>query len=362
MKKTLFFLILFGLAASSYAQNISNRFLFIEGTAENEEHLEFFLEHFTIEARTSGYTIPKRKREAAHTFSFSVSPNVVVVNGVERPAPPGDSRYILKISLINNKNNEESLSFDFFFTELIETYEYIQLLFNRATVYIPAATVDQLVDRRWQNKWLYLRASFDYPIVFNALQPKGLKGGQAAYGDPFDISQPLFYYTQRLDHKIQPQPGLTVGLEFQFLNFMSLEGIFKINMGDTSTYSFVNMSTGGHLMFPIKTKYLTIQPYLAYNYHLNISPLYSKFPRHAFGAGLQFAARGGKPGAFFIDVNYMHTFGDVALHNPPSSNTPNPTEIYYKRFVIGLGVGYKFGFVDRKPRIKTPKTESAPAE
>ena len=361
MKKTLFFLILMSVAASSFAQNISNRFLFIEGTAENEEHLQFFLEHFTIEARTRGYTIPKRKREAAHTFNFSVSPNMIMVNGVERPAPPGDSQYILKISLINNKNNEESLSFDFFFTELSGMYEYTQFLFNRATVYIPPATVDQLVDRRWQNKWLYLRASFDYPIVFNALQPKGLGGGgQSAYG--YDEDGITISDFQRLDHKIQPQPGLTVGLEFQFLKFMSLEGIFKINMGDTSTYSFVNMSTGGHLMFPIKTKYLIIQPYLAYNYHLNVSPLFSKFPRHALGAGLQFAARGGRPGAFFLDVNYMHTFGDVAMHNPYGKLTPYPLEIYYKRFVIGLGIGYKFGFIDRKPRIKTPKTEAAPAE
>ena len=345
MKKILFFLVIFGFAASSFAQNISNRFLFIEGTSEREDHLKFFLENFTIEARTRGYTVTSKKQDAAYTFKFSESLNVIRYNSVEIPVPQGDNKYILKITLLNNKTNEESLSFDFYFSELSEMYEYTQFLFHRATVYIPPATVDELVDRSWQNKVMYLRASFDYPIIFHALQPAGLIGGQAVYGED-ENGKPSDF--QRLDNKIQPQPGVTVGIEFQIFNFLCLEGIFKANFGDTNEYSFMNMATGGHLKFPIKTRYLILQPYAAYNYHLNISPLFKEFPLHAYGGGIQFAARGGKSGAFFADVNYMHYIDEAVMYNKYGTLTPNPPEIHYKRFVIGIGVGYKIGIFNRR--------------
>ena len=341
-------MIFLGLAASSFAQNISNRFLFIEGTAENEEHLQFFLDNFTIEARTSGYTIPKKKRDAAYIFSFSVSPNTTIINDVEVPASPGDNQYVLKITLTKNNSEEETLSFNFYFSELSEMYEYNQFLFQRATVYIPPATVSELVDRSWQNKWLYIRLSFDYPIIFHALQPTGLIGGLAVYSEGPEGKPDEF---NTLDNKIQPQPGATVGIEFQFLKFMSLEANFKAVFGDTSDYSFINWIAGGQLKFPIKTKYLIFQPYAAYNYNLNISDIFSEFPVHSIGGGLQFAARGGKVGAFFVDVSYMHFLGEVVMYNPFAPLPfPLPEVIYYKRFVIGLSAGYKFGLINRRSR------------
>ena len=349
MKKALFITVLIFLAVSSFAQSISNNFLFIEGVAESEDQKEFFLTNFAIEAVTFGYTVTKTRHEAAYTFRFSVVPNTIMVNGVQHPAPPGENQYVLKIYLIDNSENMVVLRFDFFFTHLLEMYEYTQLIFLRATVYIPPESrggsqpvrVDS--DRGWQNKWLYLRTSFNYPIVFHALLPTGLVAGQAAYEASIDNPGEI----NMLDHKIQPQPGLTVGLEIQFLNFMSLEANFQMSLGDTSTSTYFNAMAGAELKFPIKTTSLIIEPYLACNYLLNPSPIFSEFQSLSAGAGVQVAARGGNIGAFFVDINYMHSFTEVLMKNPYVF-TPNPDFIHYNRFVIGLGIGYKFGFLDRK--------------
>ena len=353
MKKTLLFIVLLFSAVLSFAQSIPNNFLFIEGIAENDDHREFFLTNFAIEANTFGYTVTKTKQEAAYTFRFSVVPNTVVIDGVQRPAPPGDNQYVLKIYLIDNTENMVVLRFDFFFTQLVEMYEYTQLIFLRATVYIPPATrgggirpaaVSGSSDKGWQNKWLYLRASLNYPIVFHSLLPKGLVGGQAVYEGTFEAPNELI----PIDHKIQPQPGLTVGLEIQFLNFMSLEANLQMSLGDTSTYTHFNAAAGAELKFPIKTSSLVIEPYLAGNYQLNTSPIFSEFPTLSAGAGVQVAAKGGNLGAFFVDINYMQSFTEVLMKNPYGILAPNPDFIHYSRFVIGIGIGYKFGFFDRK--------------
>jgi len=352
MKNALFFAVLTLFAVSSFAQSIPNDFLFIEGTAENEEHREFFLTNFAIEAATFGYTVTKTKQEAAYTFRFSVIPNTVMIDGVQRPAPPNDNQYILRIYLINNKDNMVVLRFDFFFTQLIEMYEYTQLIFLKATVYIPPAarsggadrTVKTEDDRGWQNKWIYLRASVNYPVVFHVLKPTGLVGGQAVYDGTFDAPVDMI----PLEHKIQPQPGATIGIEFQFLNFMSLEANFQVSMGDTSTYSYYNTAAGAELKFPIKTPFLIFEPYLAANYLLNPSPLFTEFPSLSFGAGIQIAAKGGKHGTFFVDINYLHSFTDAVMKNPYDPLAPNPEVLHYNRFVMGLGVGYKFGFFNKK--------------
>jgi hypothetical protein len=56
---------------------------------------------------------------------------------------------------------------------------------------------------------------------------------------------------------------------------------------------------------------------------------------------------GGRSGSFFIDINYMHSFGDALLFNPYADLYPDPPVIHYQHFVIGVGIGYKFGFFDR---------------
>jgi hypothetical protein len=64
-------------------------------------------------------------------------------------------------------------------------------------------------------------------------------------------------------------------------------------------------------------------------------------PLFGLGGGFQFGVRGGSMGAIFIDVGIMYDIGDV------HTMKTEVREIYWRRWVIGFGVGYKVGFVNR---------------
>jgi hypothetical protein len=80
---------------------------------------------------------------------------------------------------------------------------------------------------------------------------------------------------------------------------------------------------------------------------MNTSSESEQFPKMGLGGGCQFGVKGGNMGAFFVDVNYIHFLGDVVMKNE-NKFFPEPTSITYRRFSVGLGIGYKVGFFDRK--------------
>jgi len=358
MKKILFLTILLSFAVSSFAQEkISNRFVFIDGTADREDHLEFFMKNFNIEAAAAGYTVVDSKRKAAHTVKFTVNLNMSAdSDGTLRWAPPEENIYAIEVSLIRNADDFEILVYKFYFNELDEMYEYNNVIFQNALYYIPPISEEDLlaarnVDNTWRNKRLYVRGSFDYPITFYKLKGDGLIGGVGLYDGSFD--EP--FRKSPIDHKILPMPGLTIGVEGQVLDFLSVELNYHLSLGDTKSNTFVNMALA------LEVKYLfkyfdnfVLSPYGAFIYHLRVSPIFNDFPPIAAGVGIQASTKGGRLGAFFIDVKYMLSFTDAVMKNPyldfPEEQRlyPKPAEIHYARSVIGIGIGYKFGFFDRK--------------
>jgi len=341
MKRALFLTVLSLLAASSFA-DIHHRNLFIEGTASRTDHYEFFMKNFTLEAEGAGYNVTRNKNESAFTFNFNANSNAIRNN----------YQYLVKISLFRNEDGFEVTTIDFFYNYIDEVYEYTRTLFQNATLYIPIYTTEELNAAQgrfdnWKNKWIYLRASFDYPISFYLLNDSELKGGAGLFNSENDAVSPI-------DHKIIAMPGATVGLEFQFLNFMSIELDFMVSMGDTRNNLFINMAAGLELKFPIKFDNIALVPYGVFVYPLNVSTdVFDEFPLFAFGAGIQLCARAGRYGAFFIDVNYTFSLSQAVMHNPylafPKDKQlfPEPAVIHHDRSIIGIGVGYKFGLFDR---------------
>jgi hypothetical protein len=107
------------------------------------------------------------------------------------------------------------------------------------------------------------------------------------------------------------------------------------------------MEAGAQVKFPLKMlQPLVIEPYAALSLPLYAPKVFKEFPDLGIGGGAQVSIRGGNLGAFFLDVNYMYYLGDALLENQ-SDNFPNPDVIHYQRSVIGIGIGYKFGFFDR---------------
>jgi hypothetical protein len=220
-------------------------------------------------------------------------------------------------------------------------YEWNLHLIYQAMANVPLTKVTgEVNDDRWRNKWLYVRASFDYPITFYASPNPA-----SIYKDPVPNAGTPDY--SKLDHKVLPFPGLTAGLEFQFLNWMSVEADFQINFGDPFSNTFIP-AIAVELKFPLKpAKHFMIEPYGIATFPTSTTTDTLEFPRLGVGGGVQFGVRGGSMGAFFVDVNYVHYLGNVVTRNT-DRDKPNPASISWTRFSVGLGIGYKIGFFDRK--------------
>jgi len=331
MKKALCIPFLLLLAIPSFA----NENIYIEGTAVEASHRMYFMDNFAMEASSLGYNVVSNRQDAAYTFRFEVSYNDDQYG--DEPAP----QFILKIALINNANNAEMLSFTFPYSTLDEMYEYNQFLFVRAVTSIPPDE-DGAVNRSWQNRILYIRASFDYPIVFYALQSDGLHAGVAAYNDNrtnFDS----------LDNKVIARPGATIGLEVQIIKFLAVEANIQGYWGAPGNDQFFNLGVNAQIKVPIMFPGVVLQPYGAFSCPFFVSDVFTQYyPPFSLGGGIQAGVKAGKRGSIFIDVNYLVNVKKVATRNPFGDFAPNPPNIFYRRSVIGLSAGYKIGFFERK--------------
>jgi len=200
-------------------------------------------------------------------------------------------------------------------------------------------------DDSWRNKWLYINPYYNYSLLFLALKSEGLHAGSGVYDDTLLRIFPI-------DNRLVTMPGIGVGVEFQFLNFMSVEPGVLISMEEVlSGHMMYNLLFSLELKFPLKFfRNIVIEPYGAAAYPLRFPKgleIFTKLPMFAYGGGVEVAVKVGKSGALFFDVNYMY-YGDTAMKNPYAPLAPNPKEIHYDRSVLGFGIGYKFGFADRK--------------
>jgi hypothetical protein len=247
---------------------------------------------------------------------------------------------VLTVSLLATEDAREILQFSWAFETLEEMYEWNLHLIYQAMANVPLTKLTGAVDtNHWRNKWLYLRASFDYPITFYAVN--------AANTSIYVTNPSRTEDYARLDHQVRPFPGLTLGIEFQFLNWMSVEGDFKINFGEPLATTFIP-SIDLALKFPIKpTRHFMIEPYGIVSFPATTAANTFQFPSIGLGGGAQLGVKGGEMGAFFVDINYIHYIGDVVTSNNFDPSRPEPARLRWTRFSLGIGVGFKVGFFNR---------------
>jgi hypothetical protein len=304
------------------------------------EQQMFFAENFKMELMGANYGVVENQADSDYTMSLSITQDVEDSYEDNYGSMSVEQIVnILTVSLQDSKDAREILQFSWAFEDLEEMYEWNLHLIYQAMANVPLTKFTGVVDtNHWRNKWFYIRASFDYPITFYANPDPPAIYAEAIVGQQRD-------YTV-LDHKVLPFPGVTVGLEFQFLNWMSLEGDFQINFGDPLSNTFIP-SIDVVLKFPIKpARHFMIEPYGIVSFPTNTATDTTKFPQMGAGGGVQVGVKGGDRGAFFVDVNYIHYLGGVTTKN----NDPHkkyPAEINWTRFSVGLGIGYKIGFYNR---------------
>jgi hypothetical protein len=356
MKIRRIFIILFAAAAASAtAQSREDVRIYIPLVVAVEPmQADFFQRNFAMEIAAAGYTVTENVTEADYSMRLRVRSNTAVSSdGTSSPAPPNEHQYTLQISLIRNSDNSQVVSLSFGFTQLEEMYNHNLSLIYQTLANVPLIRSDsdktlvkfmvgQNADRDdwWRNKWLYLRVSFDFPISYYRIKPDGLykdEGGEINIFEGEDIETPDRY--SRINRQTIAMPGATVGLEVQFLSWMSLEADFEVRLWDMAGFAFMP-AMGAQLKFPFKpSSYFMLEPYAAF-------VAADAFTRYAIGGGVQFGVKGGEKGVLFFDANYMHFLDEVTTSNSDELFT-QPATLHWNRFVIGLSLGYKLGFKNR---------------
>jgi len=357
-RRHIFAILCIAAAVSAAAQSREDVRIYIPlVVAVEPAQADFFQKNFAMEISAAGYTVTENVLEADYSMRLRVRANVVVYSdGTSDQAPPDEPQYILQISLIRNSDNSQVVSLTHGFSVLEEMYNHNLPLIYQVLANVPLVKSDgdktlvkfmvgqngERVDW-WRNKWLYFRFSADYPISFYQLQSDGLYKGDFVYeGD--DIKNPERY--SRTSHLIIPMPGATVGVEFQFLNWMSLEANFELQLWDVAGFAFVP-GVGVQLKFPLKpSQHFMLEPYAAGVYAMNLADHTTSFPQYAVGGGMQFGVRSGTRGVLFLDANYMYSLDEVVTRNTDKVFS-QPKELHWKRFVIGLGLGFKVGVLNR---------------
>jgi hypothetical protein len=354
MKKHLLVMAFLFSALALFAQSRNDVTVFIPPVLGGlPEQQIFFAENFKMELMGANYTVVDDQMESDYTLALTITQEAETYEDESGAVveETGEIVNVLTVSLQDSNDGREVVQFSWAFDSLEEMYEWNLHLIYQAMANVPLTKLTIVPETdHWRNKWLYIRASFDYPITFYAYpDPTAITANPVA-GVKTDYSV--------LDHKVLPFPGLTLGVEFQFLNWMSFEGDFKVNFGDPLSTAFIP-AIDFQLKFPLKpSKHFMLEPYGVVTFPTTTATDTVEFPKLGIGGGAQFGVKGGSMGAFFVDVNYVHYLGNVVTKNN-DANKPNPSHINWTRFSIGLGIGYKIGFFNRNK--DTPPSED-PAE
>jgi len=376
MKKNLilFFLLFFTIFSLFCQEAIPGRRIFIDGTAPRSEQMVFFIQNFSMEMNALGYNIVGNKDDADYIFKFNVIENMIMyADGVSRRAPTGEPSWFIQISLIVKKTENELISFSFPFTELEEMYEYNQYLFYRVMINIPLENsqnggggdniVVGLYDTRWQNKLLYITITADYKISYFQLKENGLYREAGVYKDGIDPNSDRFKDGQLTEgeytlyhNNVYALASLTLGVEYQFLNFLSAEAAFGAYLGQSVEKKWheeliFNLETGIKIKYNFKRPNFMASPYAGFNFPISIKNDFLEFPKISIGGGIQIAFRATTNSAFYVNAGYQHFLGDVIAKNSMAAHGyPQPDKIHFKHFTFSVGGGYKYGFFDRKKK------------
>jgi hypothetical protein len=300
----------------------------------------FFNENFKMEIGAAGYALRDEEKGSDYTLKMKIDDNLILYSDGSSDPDPNDP-YLLTITLDHNEDKVEIVQFAYPFNTLDGMYQFNLYLVYQAMANVPLTKLTSVPDtNHWRNKWVYVRASFDYPITFYALQGTNaiLKRSAA------EVEANTITY----ENKVAAYPGATVGVEFQFLNWMSVEGLAQLNFGDPMGMTFIPV-LDIELKFPLKpSKHFMIEPYAAVSFPMATTTAnqIASFPALGAGGGVQFGVKGGEMGAFFIDTNFIYYIGEVKMkHGYGSDWTPSTLTFY--RYVVSFGIGYKIGFFNR---------------
>jgi hypothetical protein len=333
MKRYLLIVILTQTALVLFAQSRNDVEVFLApATGGTEEQQAFFYENFKMELTGANYAVVDDQKSADYSMNLKITQEIE--DGADGTVQ--EIINILSVSLIDNKDGHEILQFSWAFQNLEEMYEWNLHLIYQAMANVPLTKITVVPETdHWRNKWLYIC---------------GYGGLNLTFGF-YDSGNEISF--QNRDYTFYPGPLFGLGLEFQFLNFMSAEfELLGSPYGIDPAHSAVIFGMPLLLKFPLKpSKHFMLEPYGGIQFNASsegsiIPPLVS------WVGGFQYGIKAGERGAITLDIRAVGDTGTTNLFPPAeaphySSNTNPKTYKGIDRFQLQILIGFKAGFYNR---------------
>jgi hypothetical protein len=309
---TLLLLSIFPLAAQSGEHTFSIYVPTVSGDGGKPEDNYYFYRQVVSELEYQHYNLAKTKKNAEFSLVGTLSPhpyNTIRTAG---------KQYVFRLELFDNKTGETMMDGDLVYAAAEDAIYALPSLVSMLVLTIPENTGRD----NWRDKWLYFgAAAFWTPRVYAAENSTSTYFGNAGGG---------------------------VYAEFHFLNFLSFETGMEFASDLISVYiKTVDIYHRGFLFeVPLVLKFalkpggnFMLEPYggVQFNVPLNkeiIPPLLSWL------AGFQYGIKAG-PGVLFVDPRFTMDIGDSGIG-------PDNGEPHFQRYILHMGIGYKFGVFTRK--------------
>jgi hypothetical protein len=300
----------------------------VSNTGVNEQQ-DFFAEQFKMEISAANYTVTDKREEADYLVQLTVDNN-------EYYGEPDEKKYIVTLALTRTEDNKEIVRFSWPFTEMNEMYQWNLYLVYQAMANVPLTKdvddpsrviVEREIERalaseRWRDQWLYT-------VIGGSLDA----GFLVPQGDT-RVSTGMVMGT------------VLAGIEFQFLDFMSLEfDPLKVRLLDNGENQFISLAFPLLLKGALKFSAVMLEPYAGAEVAFGLG---GTLPLLSGIWGVQLAFRCSDRSALLLDFNA--TAGLIAPIELSDGNR-------YSMVRFSFGAGWKIGRLDRKKR--TPPSASA---
>jgi hypothetical protein len=303
-------------------------------TGGTDEQQAFFNENFKMEMIGANYTIAEDRRSADYSIDLNITQEVE--DGADGTAESIIN--ILSISLIDNKDGREILRFSWAYERLEDMYEWNLHLIYQAMANVPLTKLTFVPSTdHWRNKWLYAAIYGGLNLNFGFYD----SGNEAAF--------------QNRDYTFYMGPLFGLGIEFQFLDFMSAEFDITGSPYDIDAeHGALIFGMPLLLKFPLKpSQHFMLEPYGGIQFNTSsqgslIPPLIS------WMGGFQYGIKAGERGVIVLDIRMVGDIGPTNLYPPAkaphnSSNTSPKTYEGIDCFQLQILVGFKVGFYNRHP-------------
>ncbi|MDR1972446.1 MAG: hypothetical protein LBQ46_11065 [Treponema sp.] len=333
MKKYLLVAVLLFLPLVLFAQSRDDVAIYLAPTTGGTpEQQAFFNENFRMELIGANYAVAESQRSADYSMNLKITQEVE--DGYEGEAQAIIN--VLNISLMDNEDGREILQFSWAFESLEDMYEWNLHLIYQAMANVPLTKLTAVPDtNHWRNKWFYACGYVGLDLTFGFYD----SGNESSF--------------QNRDYTFYPGPLFALGLEFQFLNFMSAEVEINGSPYDIdSSHSAIMFGLPVLLKFPLKpSRHFMLEPYGGLQFNTSSQASVNP-PLFSWIGGFQYGIKAGERGAITIDIRAVGDIGTVKLNPPAKAATlpsnPNPKEYTgIDRFQLQLLIGFKVGFYNR---------------